>query len=56
MIRCTALSTDLDGNICGRRMHELTDELLEEFTANQVWVEYGINTDITVHETILVFT
>jgi hypothetical protein len=31
--RCTAMLTNLNGDIAGRRTHELTDTLLAEFTA-----------------------
>ncbi|KAJ6527460.1 hypothetical protein B0H19DRAFT_969690 [Mycena capillaripes] len=44
--KCTALSTDLDGHICGRRTHELTDELLASFSAEILWDSYGIDVDI----------
>ncbi|KAJ6561258.1 hypothetical protein B0H10DRAFT_2180547 [Mycena sp. CBHHK59/15] len=44
--KCTALSTDLDGHICGRRTHELTDELLALFSASTLWDSYGIDVDI----------
>ncbi|KAJ7803304.1 hypothetical protein B0H13DRAFT_2244639 [Mycena leptocephala] len=39
----TALSTDLDGHIYGRRTHELTDELLTSFSASTLWDSYGID-------------
>ncbi|KAJ7808353.1 hypothetical protein B0H13DRAFT_2385878 [Mycena leptocephala] len=45
-LRCTAISTDLDGHICGRRTHELTDELLASFSASTLWGSYGIDVDI----------
>ncbi|KAJ7080159.1 hypothetical protein B0H15DRAFT_924417 [Mycena belliarum] len=44
--KCTALSTDLDGHICGRRTHELTEELLAAFSGDELWDEYGIDEDI----------
>jgi hypothetical protein len=47
-LRCTAISTDLDGHICGRRTHELTDELLASFSASTLWGSYGIDVDIIV--------
>jgi hypothetical protein len=46
--RCTALSTDLDGDIAGRRTHELTDEVAAAFDADVLWDEYGIDEDIIV--------
>ncbi|KAJ6574091.1 hypothetical protein B0H19DRAFT_1341063 [Mycena capillaripes] len=44
--KCTALASDLDGHICGRRTHGLTDELLASFTPNILWDSYGIDVDI----------
>ncbi|KAJ7670961.1 hypothetical protein B0H17DRAFT_1162135 [Mycena rosella] len=44
--KCTALSTDLDGDIAGRRTHELTDEVLGAFDGDILWDEYGIDEDI----------
>ncbi|KAJ7127826.1 hypothetical protein C8R44DRAFT_830310 [Mycena epipterygia] len=44
--KCTALSTDLDGHICGRRTHDLTDEALAAFDAQVLWDSYGIDVDI----------
>ncbi|KAJ7440651.1 hypothetical protein B0H11DRAFT_2292790 [Mycena galericulata] len=44
--KCTALSTDLDGHICGRRTHGLTDELCAAFSADVLWDSYGIDVDI----------
>ncbi|KAF7366229.1 C2H2-type domain-containing protein [Mycena venus] len=44
--KCTALSTHLDGNICGRRTHSLTDELLAAFSPDLLWDSYGIDVDI----------
>ncbi|KAJ7162457.1 hypothetical protein C8R46DRAFT_1283402 [Mycena filopes] len=44
--RCTALSTDLDGEIKGRRTHELTETLLKELDGDIVWDECGIDEDI----------
>ncbi|KAJ7750542.1 hypothetical protein B0H16DRAFT_1842627 [Mycena metata] len=44
--KCTALSTNLDGHICGRRTHGLTDELLGSFSADILWDSYGIDVDI----------
>jgi hypothetical protein len=46
--RCTALSTDLDGNISGRRTHGLTEELISAFEPDILWDEYGIDADIIV--------
>ncbi|KAJ6548944.1 hypothetical protein B0H19DRAFT_1300082 [Mycena capillaripes] len=44
--KCTALPTDLDGNIAGRRTQELTDEILSAFDGDILWDEYGIDEDI----------
>ncbi|KAJ7466406.1 hypothetical protein FB451DRAFT_1340593 [Mycena latifolia] len=44
--KCTALSTDLDGHICGRRTHGLTDEALAAFDPGVLWDSYGIDVDI----------
>ncbi|KAJ6594882.1 hypothetical protein B0H19DRAFT_1284660 [Mycena capillaripes] len=44
--KCTALSTNLDGHICGRRTHALTDELMASFSPNTLWDSYGIDVDI----------
>ncbi|KAJ7114416.1 hypothetical protein C8R44DRAFT_630053 [Mycena epipterygia] len=44
--KCTALPTDLDGGISGRRTHELTDEVLAAFNSDILWDEYGIDADI----------
>ncbi|KAJ7233657.1 hypothetical protein C8J57DRAFT_1249760 [Mycena rebaudengoi] len=44
--KCTALSTDLDGDIAGRRTHELTDEVAAAFDADVLWDEYGTDEDI----------
>ncbi|KAJ7723744.1 hypothetical protein DFH07DRAFT_759380 [Mycena maculata] len=44
--KCTALSTNLDGHICGRRTHGLTDELLAAFDPGILWDSYGIDVDI----------
>ncbi|KAJ6524384.1 hypothetical protein DFH09DRAFT_1286341 [Mycena vulgaris] len=44
--KCTALSTDLDGEIKGRRTHDLTETLLQEFDSDILWDEYGIDEDI----------
>ncbi|KAJ6463659.1 hypothetical protein DFH09DRAFT_1267437 [Mycena vulgaris] len=41
--KCTALSTDLDGKICGRRTHDLTDELMASFSPDLLWDSYGID-------------
>ncbi|KAJ7780477.1 hypothetical protein B0H14DRAFT_2297946, partial [Mycena olivaceomarginata] len=40
------LSTDLDGNISGRRTHGLTEELISAFEPDILWDEYGIDADI----------
>lgn len=50
--RCTALSTDLDGDIAGRRTHELTEELLSAFDPDILWDEYGIDADIIVRTSL----
>ncbi|KAJ6607973.1 hypothetical protein B0H10DRAFT_1816789 [Mycena sp. CBHHK59/15] len=44
--KCTAMSTDLDGDISGRRANALTDTLLDTFTGDVLWDEYGIDVDI----------
>ncbi|KAJ6563088.1 hypothetical protein DFH09DRAFT_1247611 [Mycena vulgaris] len=44
--KCTALSTDLDGDLAGRRTQTLTDELLAAFEGDILWDEYGIDKDI----------
>ncbi|KAJ7603070.1 hypothetical protein FB45DRAFT_882434 [Roridomyces roridus] len=44
--KCTALSTDLDGHICGRRTHGHTDDLLKSFDGKALWDSYGIDVDI----------
>ncbi|KAJ6612468.1 hypothetical protein B0H10DRAFT_2052194 [Mycena sp. CBHHK59/15] len=46
--KCTALSTDLDGDLAGRRTQALTDELLAAFDGDILWDEYGIDEDIIV--------
>ncbi len=49
-IRCTALSTDLDG-AGGHRSQELTEALLEEFKESDsqvLWHNYGIDVNILV--------
>ncbi|KAJ7813044.1 hypothetical protein B0H14DRAFT_3090426 [Mycena olivaceomarginata] len=44
--KCTALSTDVDGNISGRWTHGLTEELILVFEPDILWDEYGIDVDI----------
>ncbi|KAJ7127251.1 hypothetical protein C8R43DRAFT_1074924 [Mycena crocata] len=44
--KCTALSTDLDGDLSTRRTQELTDELLKSFDPDILWDEYGIDEDV----------
>ncbi|KAJ7443373.1 hypothetical protein FB451DRAFT_1437560 [Mycena latifolia] len=44
--KCTALSTDLDGHLCGRRTHGLTDKLMASFDPGILWDSYGIDVDI----------
>ncbi|KAJ7672946.1 hypothetical protein B0H17DRAFT_1083378 [Mycena rosella] len=43
--KCTAMSSNLDGP-SGRRSHEHTDTLMDEFSPRTLWDEYGIDTDI----------
>jgi hypothetical protein len=38
----------LDGDIAGRRTHELTDEVAAAFDGDVLWDEYGIDEDIVV--------
>ncbi|KAK7008370.1 C2H2-type domain-containing protein [Favolaschia claudopus] len=44
--KCTALSTNLDGHICGRRERGLTEELIAGFSPDVLWDAYGIDADI----------
>ncbi|KAJ7138682.1 hypothetical protein C8R43DRAFT_1089287 [Mycena crocata] len=43
--KCTALPSNLDGP-SGRRSHEHTDDLIDEFSRRMLWDEYGIDADI----------
>ncbi|KAJ7840102.1 hypothetical protein B0H14DRAFT_3696876 [Mycena olivaceomarginata] len=48
--KCVAFASctdiNLDGDIAGRRTHELTEELLSAFDPYILWDEYGIDADI----------
>lgn len=48
LVRCTALNEDLDGNIGGRRTHELTEVLMEVLDEKGLWFNYGIVSGIMV--------
>ncbi|KAK7012895.1 C2H2-type domain-containing protein [Favolaschia claudopus] len=44
--KCTAPSTNLDGDIRGRRTHGLTDDLMASFSGEVLWDVYGIDVDV----------
>jgi Plavaka transposase len=46
--RCDAKWDNLDGNIAGRRSHELTCSLVAALDRNSLWDDYGIVSDIMV--------
>jgi hypothetical protein len=47
-VRCTALNTDLDGKVGGRRSHEHTEALTDALDEKVLWVDYGIVSSIMV--------
>ena len=52
IFRCTALSTDLDGE-ADRRSHEHTEHLMEAFDNTTLWDQWGVVSGIMVHLFIL---
>jgi hypothetical protein len=52
--RCTATPDNLDRQ-AGRRSHELTRRLKEIINSKLLWDEYGIDDEITVRLSQLIF-
>ena len=51
-VRCTALNTDLDGKVGGRRSHEHSEALMDALDQKVLWVDYGIVSSIMVCPTL----